>query len=153
MELAEGATVTHHPRERTIPQLCHRGSERHCSLTVWWVGEAALEKNHTFLKRVETRERRWSARAEMEASSWPLQTPKGSPLARTPGRVLSSCYRTVSHALLWNVEAKREFIYKCRNLNDVYGVCVRKTNTGSISLEYGHVLSKNTCSPNTNLHS
>lgn len=52
MELAKGATVTHHPGEQTIPQLCHRGSALHCSLTEWWFGEAALEKNHTFLKRV-----------------------------------------------------------------------------------------------------
>lgn len=50
MELAKGPTVTNHPREQTIPQLCHRGS----ALTEWWFGEAALEKNHTFLKRPES---------------------------------------------------------------------------------------------------
>lgn len=54
-----------------------------------------LENNHTFLKRVKSpREGGGLARAEAEVSSWPEQTPQGSPLAGTPGRLFSSYYMT-----------------------------------------------------------
>lgn len=44
MELAKRAAVTHHPGEQTIPQLCHRGSTTHCSLTEWWFGLSGAGK-------------------------------------------------------------------------------------------------------------
>lgn len=93
MEPANGGAVTHHPpragEEQTIPRLCHGGSAP--SLTARRFG---LEKNHTFLKRVE------SPGDEVACSGRGFQLAlAGTPGALSSGRdtrVLSSYYVTVS---------------------------------------------------------
>lgn len=94
MELAEGAAVTHHPGERTMPQLCHRGSASQApssNRAAVWGGSAGKESH---IPEEGREPGRGGGRLGPEVSSWPRLTPLGSPLARTAGRVLSSYYVT-----------------------------------------------------------
>lgn len=111
MALAEGHTVTHHPREQTMRRLCHRGSALHCSLTgqrfgVWSAGKESHipEEGREPARESEGGTDRAREEEEVagvcEVSSWPPRTPQGTFRSGTQGRLLSSYYTlAVSHTI------------------------------------------------------
>lgn len=114
MELAKRAAVTHHPREQTIPQLCHRGSTTHCSLTEWWFGLSGAGKQSHIPEEGKKPEREGVALLglRLRFPAGPSKHPRAPLWPGHQAGYLAAIIWQGYDVLLWSFKANLQLIHK-----------------------------------------